>query len=62
MIDHHISGQMKVAPEHTNDEFSSYGKPGKQTLIDFKKMYDDLNKESGKSSFNILFDCCTSWV
>nr|WP_206731965.1 YgiQ family radical SAM protein [Arcobacter cloacae] len=52
MIDHHISGQMKVAPEHTNDEVLHHmGKPGKQTLIDFKKMYDDLNKESGKKQF-----------
>ena len=52
MIDHHISGQMKVAPEHTNDEVLHHmGKPGKQTLIDFKKMYDDLNKESGKKRY-----------
>ena len=36
MVDHHISGQMKVAPEHTNDEVLHHmGKPGKQTLIDF---------------------------
>ncbi len=52
MVDHHISGQMKVAPEHTNDEVLHHmGKPGKQTLIDFKKMYDDLNKQSGKKQF-----------
>ena len=52
MVDHHISGQMKVAPEHTNDEVLHHmGKPGKQTLIDFKAMYDKLNKESGKKQF-----------
>lgn len=52
MVDHHISGQMKVAPEHTNDEVLHHmGKPGKQTLIDFKAMYDRLNKESGKKQF-----------
>lgn len=52
MVDHHISGQMKVAPEHTNDEVLHHmGKPGKQTLIDFKAMYDRLNKESGKQQF-----------
>ncbi|MDD2894672.1 MAG: YgiQ family radical SAM protein [Aliarcobacter sp.] len=52
MVDHHISGQMKVAPEHTNDEVLHHmGKPGKQTLIDFKAMYDKLNKESGKQQF-----------
>ena len=52
MVDHHISGQMKVAPEHTSDEVLHHmGKPGKQTLIDFKAMYDRLNKESGKKQF-----------
>ena len=52
MVDHHISGQMKVAPEHTSDEVLHHmGKPGKQTLIDFKKMYDRLNKQSGKKQF-----------
>ena len=52
MVNHHISGQMKVAPEHTNDEVLHHmGKPGKQTLIDFKAMYDKLNKESGKQQF-----------
>ncbi|AXH09280.1 YgiQ family radical SAM protein [Malaciobacter halophilus] len=52
MVNHHISGQMKVAPEHTSDEVLYHmGKPGKQTLIDFKRMYDKLNKESGKKQF-----------
>ena len=27
------------------------GKPWKQTLIDFKKLYDKLNKEEGKEQF-----------
>jgi radical SAM superfamily enzyme YgiQ (UPF0313 family) len=27
------------------------GKPGKQTLVDFKKLYDKLNKEMGKKQF-----------
>ena len=28
MVNHHISGQMKVAPEHTNDEVLHHmGKP-----------------------------------
>ena len=52
IIDHHISGQMKIAPEHTSDEVLHHmGKPGKQSLIEFKKMFDDLNKESGKKQF-----------
>jgi len=52
MVKHHISGQMKVAPEHTQQHvLELMGKPGKQTLIDFKKMYDRLNAQEGKKQF-----------
>jgi len=52
MVKHHISGQLKVAPEHTQQHvLSLMGKPGKETLVDFKKMYDQLNKEEGKNQF-----------
>ena len=52
MVKHHISGQIKVAPEHTQQHvLELMGKPGKQTLIDFKKLYDKLNKEEGKEQF-----------
>ncbi len=52
MVKHHISGQIKVAPEHTEQHvLDLMGKPGKQTLVDFKKLYDRLNKEEGKNQF-----------
>ncbi len=52
MVEHHISGQMKVAPEHTQQHvLDLMGKPGKQTLVDFKKLYDKLNREMGKKQF-----------
>jgi len=52
LVNHHISGQMKVAPEHTSDRvLKLMGKPAKQTLVDFKRMYDRLNKEAGKKQF-----------
>jgi uncharacterized radical SAM protein YgiQ len=52
MVKHHISGQMKVAPEHTQPRvLELMGKPGKDKLIEFKKMYDKLNKEQGKKQF-----------
>ncbi len=52
MVKHHISGQMKVAPEHTEQHvLDLMGKPGKQTLIDFKKLYDKLNKDMGKKQY-----------
>ncbi|WP_373071104.1 YgiQ family radical SAM protein [Sulfurimonas sp.] len=52
MVKHHISGQMKVAPEHTQQRvLELMGKPGKQELVEFKKLYDKLNKEEGKNQF-----------
>ncbi len=52
LVKHHISGQMKVAPEHTQQHvLHLMNKPGKQTLVDFKKLYDRLNKEEGKKQF-----------
>jgi len=52
LVRHHISGQMKVAPEHTQQHvLDLMGKPGKQTLIDFKKLYDKLNRDEGKKQF-----------
>ncbi|MEA2048002.1 MAG: YgiQ family radical SAM protein [Campylobacterota bacterium] len=52
LVEHHISGQMKVAPEHTEQRvLDLMGKPGKQTLIDFKRLYDKLNKDMGKKQF-----------
>jgi uncharacterized radical SAM protein YgiQ len=52
LVQHHISGQMKVAPEHTEQRvLDLMGKPGKQTLVDFKKLYDKLNKEMGKKQY-----------
>jgi len=52
LVNDHISGQMKVAPEHTEQHvLDLMGKPGKQTLIDFKKLYDKLNREAGKKQF-----------
>ncbi len=52
IVKHHISGQLKVAPEHTQQHvLDLMGKPGKQTLVDFKKLYDKLNREEGKKQF-----------
>ncbi len=52
LVKHHVSGQLKVAPEHTEQHILDLmGKPGKQTLVDFKKLYDKLNREEGKKQF-----------
>lgn len=52
MVKYHISGQMKVAPEHTQQHvLELMGKPGKSELIEFKKLYDKLNREERKNQF-----------
>ena len=52
IIEHHTSGQMKIAPEHIDDEILSLmGKPGKEALVEFKTLFDKLSKESGKKQF-----------
>jgi len=44
ILNHHISGQMKVAPEHIDDEILSLmGKPKKDSLVRFKALFDALN-------------------
>jgi len=52
IVEHHVSGQMKIAPEHTEDKvLRLMGKPNKQTLLDFKNNFEKLNKQAGKKQF-----------
>ena len=49
---HHTSGQMKIAPEHASGRvLALMGKPSEECLINFKKLFDDLNKAGGKKQF-----------
>lgn len=41
LVANHVSGQMKIAPEHISDEvLELMGKPGSGVLLDFKNMFD----------------------
>lgn len=52
LCEHHVSGQMKIAPEHISDEvLRKMGKPGSDTLLAFKKEFDRVNKELGKEQY-----------
>ncbi len=52
IIRHHISGQMKIAPEHTEDKvLDKMGKPGKSYLKEFKDKFYKINKEEDKKQF-----------
>ena len=50
--EHHVSGQMKVAPEHTQDNVLSHmGKPGTASLLEFKDKFDQMSRQAGKKQF-----------
>lgn len=52
VLHHHTSGQMKIAPEHTeNDVLDIMGKPGTDSLIEFKHLFDAICKTSGKQRY-----------
>jgi len=52
VINHHTSGQMKIAPEHTEDSVLKFmGKPGTDTLLKFKDIFYRLTKKTDKKLF-----------
>ncbi|MGL4403944.1 MAG: YgiQ family radical SAM protein [Fusobacteriaceae bacterium] len=52
LIKDHISGQMKIAPEHTEDKILSLmGKKGKDYLVEFKNRFYDINRKLEKKQF-----------
>ena len=56
LIKHHISGQLKVAPEHVSDRVLFYmQKPSKNLYIKFTKKYKELNKELGKDQYLVPY-------
>ncbi len=49
---HHVSGQLKVAPEHTQpDVLARMRKPNADKLLAFKRRFDALSKQEGKRQF-----------
>ncbi len=48
LIEHHVSGRLKVAPEHTVDHvLDVMRKPSFSQFYDFKKIFDSVNIRSG---------------
>lgn len=53
---YHISGTLKVAPEHVSDKVLYYmRKPGKQVFTDFVNKYKKINKELGLEQYLIPY-------
>lgn len=52
IVENHVSGQLKLAPEHTSDlVLNLMGKPGSDQLLKFKKKFDLLNEKYEKNQF-----------
>ncbi len=52
IVRHHVSGQLKVAPEHSEKHvLQLMNKPNPDVLKRFKQEFDRLNKQAGKSQF-----------
>jgi uncharacterized radical SAM protein YgiQ len=52
IVEHHVSGQMKVAPEHTEGHvLSKMGKPGTASLVEFKGTFDRVTLKAGLKQF-----------
>ncbi|MEC9490836.1 MAG: YgiQ family radical SAM protein [Halanaerobiales bacterium] len=53
---HHVSGQLKVAPEHVSDKVLSYmGKPGIEVFDKFRKAFYQVNQEIGLEQYLIPY-------
>ena len=49
---HHVSGQLKVAPEHSERKvLDAMGKPGHEQLLAFKEKFDRFSKEAGLEQY-----------
>ncbi|MDR2846449.1 MAG: YgiQ family radical SAM protein [Candidatus Methanoplasma sp.] len=52
IVKDHVSGQLKLAPEHvTKSVLELMGKPGPDVLLDFKDMFDESNRLHEKRQF-----------
>ena len=56
MVEHHISGQLKVAPEHISDNvLQMMGKPENAVYEKFINKYKKLNEKMGKKQFVVPY-------
>ncbi len=56
LVEYHVSGQLKVAPEHVSDEVLKYmGKPCHSVYQKFCHRYENLNKKLGLKQFLVPY-------
>ncbi|MGE4558976.1 MAG: YgiQ family radical SAM protein [Desulfobulbus sp.] len=52
LVRHHVSGQMKIAPEHSEPEvLAAMGKPGTEGLLRFRDLFMRLTREENLDQF-----------
>ena len=56
LVEHHISGQLKVAPEHMSDNALYYmGKPSFSVYEKFRERYARINQKLGKKQYLVPY-------
>ncbi len=56
LCEHHVSGQLKVAPEHiSNAVLEKLGKPSAEVYNRFVQAYKDMNKKIGKEQYLVPY-------
>ena len=53
---HHISGQLRIAPEHVSNRVTRLmGKSGKSVYLRFVKAFDEMNRKLGKEQYLVPY-------
>ena len=56
LVQHHVSGQLKVAPEHcVNEVLDEMGKPHIEIYEKFRQKYERLNRRYGKEQYLVPY-------
>ena len=56
LVEHHVSGQLKVAPEHVSEEVLKHmGKPAGRTYEDFRQKFFRITEKLGKKQYIIPY-------
>lgn len=56
LVEHHVSGQLKVAPEHVSPNVLKYmGKPAGKTYDEFRRKFFRITEKLGKKQFIIPY-------
>ena len=56
LVEHHVSGQLRVAPEHVSDTvLAAMGKPPRAVYDAFCDAFEEINRETGKKQFVVPY-------